>query len=65
MTLQETTMSDQNQKKSDADKKPTTAIEKDGAQQPTDAELDRVEGGLRAAESAPMSAPCRGIPCVE
>ena len=41
-------MSDRNQGKPDADKKPTTTIEKDGAQQPTDAELDRVEGGMPA-----------------
>ena len=39
-------MSDRNQKKPDDEKKPTTTIEKDGAQQPTDAELDRVEGGM-------------------
>lgn len=38
-------MSDQNQTKPDDEKKPTTTIEKDGAQQPTDAELDKVEGG--------------------
>ena len=39
-------MSDRNQGKPDADKQPNTAIEKDGAVQPTDAELDRVEGGV-------------------
>ena len=44
-------MSDRNQKKPDDEKKPTTTIEKDGAQQPTDAELDRVEGGMRLPTS--------------
>ena len=38
-------MSDRNQKKPDDEKKPSTTVEKDGAQQLTDAELDRVGGG--------------------
>ena len=57
-------MSDQNQKSSDATKKPTTAIEKDGAAQPTDAELDRVEGGMPPPSASPNQA-CFGMPALD
>ena len=57
-------MSDQNQTKPDDEKKPTTTIEKDGAQQLTDAELDRVEGGMPPPSASPNQA-CFGMPALD